>query len=178
MDVNKKQVVIRPERKDDYENITLVNNKAFGQDDEGILIKKLREDEQFDPRLSLVAEIDGRIIGHILFFPITIENGDHFHDTISLAPMAVVPSLQKMGVGMELIMKGLSELQKLGYESVIVLGHPEYYPKFGFQPASKWNISAPIEYPDNALMALELVKGSLEDKSGKILFPAPFFDAL
>lgn len=178
MEISPNTLIIRSEEPGDHDDITHVNDLAFKQKEEGVLIQKLRADPQFDGRLSLVAVLDGEIVGYILFFPVAIENGDMFHDTISLAPMAVLPAYQRNGIGLELIMRGLAKLGKLGYESVIVLGDPEYYPKFGFQPASKWNIKAPFECPDESFMALELMKGSLDDKSGQVFYPDPFFDAL
>jgi len=155
---DKKTIQIRAERRSDYDNITRINDLAFGREDEGRLISTLRTLDQYDPQLSLVALWKGSIVGHILFYPISIENGDVFHDTISLAPMAVMPDYQGRGIGMELIMHGLSLLKKMDFGSVVVLGDPEYYPRFGFQRASRWGIKAPFEYPDEAFMALELIK--------------------
>jgi len=131
-------LTIRPETSSDYSTITEVNDLAFGQPAEGKLVENLRKNPKFVPELSLVAEADGKIVGHILFFPTNIKSAEGKEkDTISLAPAAVRHEFQKQGIGGELIREGLKVCLQLGYDSVIVLGHPEYYPKFGFEPASK-----------------------------------------
>ncbi len=113
-----------------------------------------------------------------LFLPIVIKSGagDKEYETISLAPLSVRPELQKQGIGGRLIKEGLEACKKLGYGSVIVLGHPEYYPKFGFEPASKWGIDDPFGAPEEAFMALELKEGALEGVSGVVDYPEEFND--
>ena len=130
---------IRIEGKDDYDQITEVNNLAFNQTNEGILISKLRETDKFIPGLSLVAELRKKIIGHILFYPLDIISGEKRSEILSLAPMAVLPEFQRKGIGKKLVIQGLKKSEALGFKAVVVLGHPEYYPKFGFERASKWN---------------------------------------
>ncbi len=168
---------IRIEGKEDYDQITKVNNLAFNQTNEGILISKLRETNKFVPELSLVAELHRKIIGHILFYPLDIISGVKRFEILSLAPMAVLPEFQNKGIGKKLVIEGLKKSQALGFKAVVVLGHPEFYPKFGFELASKWNIKPPIEVPDEASMAIELVKGFLNDKTGLIDYPAEYFEA-
>lgn len=165
---------IRPETKDDYSQITEVNDLAFGQKNEGILIKKLRQSGKFIPELSLVAELNKKIIGHILFYPITIHSPETKFFSLALAPMAVTPTYQRLGIGSRLVFEGLRTAKRLGHKSVIVLGHPEYYPKFEFKRASEWNIKAPFEVPDEAFMALELVKDELKGRSGTVEYPEEF----
>lgn len=168
---------IRPETPSDYPAIAEVNDLAFGQPNEGKLIENLRKNQKFVPELSLVAEVNGKIVGHILFFPIKIKSaGGKGKDTISLAPLAVLPDFQNQGIGGELIKEGLKACQKNGYDSVVVLGHPEYYPKFGFEPTGKWGIRDPFGAPAEAFMALELKRGSLEDISGIAEYPEEFND--
>ena len=169
---------IRKEAPGDYDKITKVNDLAFEQTNEGSLIKKLREKKEFLEELSLVAEFDGKVVGHILFFPIKIKSGDIERQTLSLAPMAVVPGLQNKGIGSKLVKEGLKKADQLGYKSVLVIGHPQYYPRFGFEPASKWKIKAEFEVPDEAFMALELKQGELKDKSGTIWFPQEYYDCM
>ncbi len=172
------QLKIRPEIQEDLAKITEVNDLAFGQKNEGILIERLRKTDRFISELSLVAELEGRIVGHILFCPVTIRSADSEFSSLSLGPMAVIPELQRQGIGSRLVTEGLEAAARLGYRSVIVLGHPEYYPRFGFKPASRWNIKAPFDAPDEAFMALELVNGELIGKSGVVEYPGEFTDAV
>ena len=166
---------IRPETPSDYPAIIEVNDLAFGQPAEGKLVENLRKNPKFVPELSLVAEADGKIIGHILFFPIIIRSATGKEkETISLAPVAVRPEFQKKGIGGELIKTGLEVCRHLGYDSVIVLGHPEYYPKFGFKQAGSWGIIDPFGAPSEAFMALELQEGALEGAGGVVEYPEEF----
>jgi len=168
---------IRPETEEDLTKITEVNDLAFGQKNEGILVERLRKTDSFISELSLVAELEGKIVGHILFYPVTIRSADSEFLSLSLGPMAVIPELQRLGIGSQLVSEGLQAAKRLGHRSVIVLGHPEYYPRFGFKPASRWNIKAPFDAPDEAFMALELVAGELKDKGGTVEYPEEFTDA-
>ena len=93
-----------------------------------------------------------------------------------MAPMSVVPEYQRRGVGKQLVTEGLKRAKSIGYKSVIVLGHSEYYPKFGFEPASKWNIKAPFDVPDNVFLAIELEEGGLKGVSGAVEYPDEFND--
>lgn len=165
---------IRPETYEDYSKITEVNDLAFGQKNEGLLVEKLRMTESFIPELSLVAEFENEIVGHILFYPITINSNDKKYNSLALAPMSVLPQYQNEGIGAKLVIDGLDLAKKLNHKSVIVLGHPEYYPKLGFEPASKWNIRAPFEVPDNAFLALELIPNELKNRSGIVEYPKEF----
>ena len=167
-------VKIRPETENDYPQITEVNDRAFGQRDEGQLVSMLRETEEFIAELSLVAEMDGVIVGHILFFPVIIRSKPERHYTLSLAPMSVLPEYQNQKIGSRLVEEGLRLARKHGFDSVVVVGHPSYYPKFGFEPASKWKIKVPFKVPDEAFMGLELVPKALEGKGGIVEYPRAF----
>ena len=169
------EIEIRKETKNDFSDVYNLNEVAFEQDAESKLIGLLREREDFIPELSNVALIDNNIVGHILFTKIIISdnNGNEF-DSLALAPMAVIPEFQGRGVGGKLIKNGLNTARSLGYKSVIVLGHKDYYPKFGFEMASKWNIKAPFNVPDEVFMAIELVENSLENVSGIVKYPKEF----
>lgn len=160
----------------DYRGITNVNNLGFGQKNEGRLILRLRKTKKFIPELSLVAEIKGRIVGHILFYPIEIKSEGKIFPSLALAPMAVLPEYQKKGIGGKLVREGLKRARKLGFKSVIVLGHAAYYPRFGFEPASRWSIRSAFDVPDDVFMALELVKDGLKDVQGTIEYPPEFND--
>ena len=145
--------------------------------DEGKLVENLRKNPKFIPELSLVAEVGGKIAGHILFFPVIIKPAaGKEKETIALAPVAVLPEFQKQGIGSELIREGFKTCPQLGYDSIIVLGHPEYYPKFGFEPTRKWGIKDPFGAPAEAFMALEFKKGALEGASGIVEYPKEFLE--
>ena len=168
--------VIRPEMIGDYASISKVNDLAFSQKNEGRLILALRKTREFIPELSLVAVVGGRVVGHILFYPTKIKSNDASYGSLSLAPMAVLPEYQKQGIGSRLVEEGLKKARRLGFKSVIVLGHAAYYPRFGFEPAGKWSIRPPFEVPDDVFMALELVKDGLKDIQGTVEYPPEFND--
>lgn len=170
---------IRQERKTEYQTIEQVIIKAFenmemSDQTEHILVRRLRDTEGYIPELALVAIKGGEIVGHILLTKIKINNGEHSVTSLALAPVSVLPREQNQGVGKKLVHKALQHAKQLGFQSVIVLGHPEYYAKFGFAPASHFDIKAPFKVPDEAFMALELEKGSLEKVSGIVDYPPAF----
>lgn len=167
-------ITIRPERQGDIDLIYDLNKQAFGQDNEARLVDLLRTANGYVPELSLVATVENSLVGHILFSKIFIVSGDARFETLALAPMSVHPGYQKQGVGARLITQGLESARDLGFGSVVVLGHEHYYPKFGFLPASRWGIRAPIEVPDNVFMAKELQPGSLNNISGVAEYPVEF----
>ena len=167
-------IQIRPETPSDYPGITAVNDQAFGQSNEGLLIEKLRSNPAFIPGLSLVADLAGMVVGHILFFPIEINQEAASFPSLALAPMAVLPDYQRKGIGGQLVRKGLEKATALGFESVIVLGHKDYYPGFGFAPASRWEIKSPFDVPQEVFMAIALVPDGLKDVSGMVKYPKEF----
>jgi len=169
------EIRIRQEIKDDYKRVYEINKLAFGQENESKLIEKIRKGPNFVPELSLVAEKDNEIVGHILFSKMKIV-GESEYETLMLAPIAVIPELQKQGIGGKLIKKGIEKAEELGFNSIIVVGHKDYYPKFGFQKASKWGIKCPFEVPDGAFMAIELTENALENKAGVVQFPEEFME--
>lgn len=144
---------------------------AFASHDEQDLVNRLRKSAAFIPELSLVAEQDGRIVGHILFTKMKI--GEHL--SLALAPVAVLPEFHGQGIGSALILEGHRIARELGYRSVIVVGHAYYYPRFGYRWASLYGIKAPFEVPQDAFMALELVPGGLNGVSGMIEYAPEFF---
>ena len=166
-------MIIRREKKEDFNSISEVNEQAFKQKDESELIKRIRASKNFIPDLSLVAELNRKIIGYILFSKIKII-GIKEYESLALAPMAVLPEFQKKGIGRKLINEGLKKARELGFNSVIVVGHQDYYPRFGFERASKWNIKCPFEVPDEAFLATELKEGALAEKSGIVEYPKEF----
>jgi putative acetyltransferase len=155
---------IRPERPEDSSSIRHVNELAFGQRAEADLVEKLRQ--ACGDALSLVAE-DGAIVGHILFTPVVVEDtGKHFLG-MGLAPMAVLPDRQRQGIGSQLVRRGLDILRERGCPFVVVVGHPEYYPRFGFEAASKHGlVSQWQDIPDAAFMVLVLDVHAMAGASG------------
>jgi predicted N-acetyltransferase YhbS len=168
-------ITIRQEVKEDYKRVFKITKLAFGQEKESKLIEKIRKGPNFVPELSLVAEKNNEIVGHILFSKMKIV-GESEYETLMLAPLAVIPELQKQGIGGKLVKKGIEKAIELGFDSIIVVGHKDYYPKFGFQKASKWGIKCPFEVPDGAFMAIELTKKALENKAGVVQFPEEFME--
>lgn len=174
-------IVIRQEAEQDYSKTERLVEEAFRNEEytdhtEQFLVAKLRKSDAFIPELSLVAEQDQELIGHVLLTKIAIEKDGKQTTSLALAPVSVLPDYQNKGVGSQLILAALTKAKELGYLSVIVLGHDTYYPKFGFQPASDFGIQSPFEVPNEAFMALELKEGSLEEVSGEVVYSKPFFE--
>jgi len=168
------KLITTTEQPEDYPQVYQLNALAFGQENESKLIEKLRQTEHYIPELSLVAKLENKLVGHILFSHIHIIDAEVSYPSLTLAPLAVHPDFQTQGIGTQLVKNGLAKARDLGYASVIVLGHPQYYPRFGFVPASRWNIRCPFEAPDEAFMAIELQPESLQGKSGLAKFAEAF----
>lgn len=168
-------IIVRPEVEEDYSRITMVHESAFGQPNEGRLVWLLRETPLFVRELSLVAEAEtGEIAGHILYYPIFIKgDGSKLH-SLALAPLGVAPQYQKKGVGSELIRRGLESARRLGNDSVIVMGDPLYYGRFGFEAARTWNIVPPFKAPSDVFMGMELKEGAFGNRGGVVLYPREF----
>src|ERR1051325_962457 len=166
-------MLIRSETPADHAAIRQVNRLAFGQDAEARLVDALREGGYI--RLSLVADVDGQIVGHILFndLPIMTEAGTI--PALALAPMAVLPAFQRQGVGSALVQRGLEVCREQGHRIVIVLGHPAYYPRFGFSMKLAEPLSSPFGGGES-WMALELVPAALAGVVGTVQYPPPFSD--
>ncbi len=173
-----RKIIIRQETKEDYGETENLTEQAFrdlelSSHNEHLLVQKLRQSKDFIPELSLVAEMDHKIVGHILFSKITIE-GEKETESLCLAPVSVLPEYQNQGIGSELIKEGLLKAEDLGFESVLLVGHSTYYPRFGFEKASNWNIRCAFEVPDDAFMAIELKIDALQGKAGVVIFPEEF----
>jgi putative acetyltransferase len=165
---------IRSELPEDTDAIFEVNYQAFAQDGEARLVNALRDDGDYLTELSLVAVSGDRIIGHILFPPISIVSDTAEIPALALATLSVHQDFQCLGIGTALIEEGLKECQRLGHRIVIVVGHPTYYPKFGFTVARDHGINAPFPCPDKAFMALSLARGALDGISGMVRYPHAF----
>ncbi|QIE37902.1 N-acetyltransferase [Bacillus tropicus] len=171
-------VTIRQERQTDYRKTEEVVQQAFLNEEfsdkkEHALVKRIRECDAFIPELSIVA-VDEEIVGHIMLSKITIEQDGASVDSLALAPVSVARGYQKKGIGGKLIVAALAKAKELGYGSVVVLGHPEYYPKFGFKKASEWNIKAPFEVPEEVFMVMELTENALEGVKGVVQYSSAF----
>ncbi len=164
-------ISIRPELPADYQAIRDVNRLAFEGVVEANLVDALRDGGFVD--VSLVAEINATIVGHILFSGVNLVTDTETLTITSLAPMAVLPSHQRQGIGSMLVETGLKCCQVLGHRIAVVLGHPNFYTKFGFSAELADGITSPFGGGD-AWMALELAAGSLAGVVGRIEYPPPF----
>lgn len=165
--------MIRSETSDDIAGITKVLTSAFNKEAESLLVQELRVTREFITNFSFVIEIENQLVGYLLRYPIDIKNVHNAIKSLTLAPMAIIPDKQRQGYGGELVNHALSCAAKDQWESVIVLGHPGYYPKFGFQPASNWGVTCPFNVPDEVFMAIELVPGGLK-QGGAVIYPEAF----
>jgi len=162
-------IIIRDEKPEDFQQVYRVNLLAFEREDEAKLVEKLRKNELY---FSLVAETDGQIVGHISFTPVTVENEKTTF--AGLAPLAVLPKFQNQGIGLKLTEEGLKTAAAKGFTAVFVLGHPTYYPRFGFETAKLKGFSCEYPSPDEAFMVLELEKGALTEKKGLVKYCPEF----
>lgn len=171
-------MLIRTEKTEDYGQVFRLNVEAFGnRDDEARLVERIRLTPQYIPELSVVVEQDGGIVGHILLSKADVVNGDVKHEAIALAPIAVKPELQRKGIGGALVREGLQRCKRLGYPLVLLIGHPTYYPRFGFRPARPFGLELKqFAVPDNVFMAAELEEGALGRITGELRYPPAFFE--
>ena len=167
---------IRPELQEDRASIHYVNQEAFGRNQEADLVDKLRERGVLT--ISLVAVLDTNIIGHIAFSPVEIASEKSSFGALTLAPISVLPAHQNRGIGSQLVTAGLEECHRLGHEIVVLAGHPNYYPRFGFVPAYAEGIGCEFEVPDEAWMLAELKQGALAGRQGKVRFQPEFREAM
>ena len=164
-------MIIRPETPADHEAVAELLTDAFGGPTEARLVDLLRATDDYVPDLTLVAEIDGQVVGHVAFSRVKVGA----ESALALAPMAVAPAHQRTGVGTALARAALERAADRAEAAVIVLGHPEYYPRFGFVPASRFGIVPPWpDVPDDAFLVLPL-PGYTEACRGVVVYP-PAFD--
>jgi putative acetyltransferase len=166
-------VIIRPENDSDRAGVRAVNESAFASSAEADLVDALRR--QATPLVSLVAEDNGSVIGHVMFSPVALSSRPDL-ELMGLGPMAVAPEWQREGVGSALVEAGLDACLQLGTGAVVVLGHPDFYPRFGFERASDFSLRCAYDAPDEAFMAIELSPACLRNAGGLIRYHAAFAD--
>ena len=157
----------------DYDKVAKVISSAFesisySDHKEHLLVERLRKSDAFIPELSIVAKKGNEIIGHILLTKIKIKNKQMIFESLALAPVSVKPKYQKRGVGAGLIQEAHRKAKSLGYESIVLLGHADYYPRFGYVLARNFEITLPFDAPDENCMVIELVKDGLKGVRGKV----------
>ncbi|GAA5530207.1 N-acetyltransferase Eis [Herpetosiphon gulosus] len=167
-------IQIRPETNADLAAITSINQAAFGRIDEADSVNTLR---QASTTISLVAELDAQIVGHILFSPVQYDQAPSRIKIWGLGPLAVLPSHQRTGIGAALVKAGLEACRQAAIQALVVLGDPAYYQRFGFRPAASWHLRCHYPVPAEVFMAMELVVGTLVDLDGTISYH-PAFDGV
>ena len=164
-------MLIRAEEQRDWAAVRALNVAAFETPLEANLVEALRG--QARPLVSLVAEENAAIVGHIMFSPVAL-TGHPALTIVGLAPMAVAPSRQRKGIGSALVRHGLEECRRRGFGAVVVLGHPGFYPRFGFVPSTRFGISCEYDVPEEVFMVAELQPGYLRGASGTAKYHAAF----
>ena len=162
---------IRTEFGDDHEAIQLVHEQAFGGLAEANLVAALRAGGYI--KVSLVATLNDKVVGHILFSPVVIQCAVGSIEILSLAPLAVLPEFQRQGIGTALVKMGIEACKATRYSSIVVLGDPAYYTQFGFSPALACSLKSPFGDSDS-WMAMELFPGALSGIAGSVVYPPPF----
>ncbi len=166
-------IAIRNEQRGDEVQIYEVNRQAFGRKEEAEIVNVLRE--AYPERISLVAELDKRIVGHALFTPASIEDGETKVIGATLGPLAVLPEYQKTGIGSALMRTGLEAMRRAGQPFVVLVGHPTYYPRFGFERASTYGLVCEYsQAPDDAFMIMVLDHPRMQGVKGIVRFPPEF----
>lgn len=158
---------IRPEQLDDYDAIWHVHRAAFGRNLEADLTNNLRTDGALT--LGLVAIKENILVGHIAFSPVTVVNQSATQQALALGPIGVLPAYQKQGIGSQLIITSLDMLRPT-HEAVFLLGHVDYYPRFGFRPTTPFGIYSQWNVPAEAFMVLELQPNTLSNYRGTVYF--------
>jgi putative acetyltransferase len=164
----------RLEKPGDEIAIRGLNKQAFGQPNEANLVDALRE--RGAVVLSMVATDNDKVVGHVLFTEAVVMEADSQFKTLGLGPMAVLPSYQRKGIGSRLLERALDECREIDYDAVVVIGHPEFYPRFGFVPARLKGIRCEFDVPDEAFMVLELREDVLAGRTGLVRYQPEFLE--
>lgn len=163
---------IRLEQSDDLVGVRETNEQAFGTTTEARLVDRLRGSSDC---ISLVATVGNRVVGHILFTPVTIEP-ETIVRVAGLAPMSVRPEYQRAGIGSALVRAGLDECRRRGYAAVVLVGHPRFYPRFGFMPGHTRGLECEFPVPAEAFMVVELIEAALAGVAGLVRYRPEFAD--
>ena len=164
--------VVRAERPEDGVAIRRLNQLAFGRPEEANLVDALRQAGK--ARVSLVALEGEEVVGHILFSPVSVPSAGSTLAAVGLGPMAVLPEFQRRGIGSELVRRGLEQCAEHGERITVVLGHPKFYPRFGFVRASDHGLRCEYPVPDEVFMVAELEEGALRGLSGVVQYASEF----
>jgi putative acetyltransferase len=164
-------MLIRNEEETDWGAVHALDAAAFETPAEADLVDALRQ--QASPVVSLVAQENKAVVGHITFSPVELPGHPELK-IMGLGPMAVAPAHQRRGIGSALVRAGFEQCRKLGFGAVVVLGHPTYYPRFGFSPATRFGIGCEYDAPEEAFMVVELEPGYLRGAAGKVKYHAAF----
>jgi putative acetyltransferase len=169
------QIQVRPERAGDEPAIAQLDDEAFGHPSESRVVDAVRRGGH--ATISLVAVDGTRVVGHILFTRVAIESAGPAIDALGLGPMAVLPELQRRGIGSRLVEAGLRDCARVGCQVVVVVGHPAFYPRFGFRPARSFGLRSEYDVPDEVFMAIELTEGALTGGGGLVRYLPAFGSA-
>ena len=175
------EIKLRQETEQDHKSVFNVIQQAFENEEysdhkEQFLVERLRKSNAFIPELSIVAEVDNKIVGHILLTKLEIENDINTYESLALAPVSVLPEFQGKGVGSKLILHSHEVAKELGYKSIMLLGHEKYYPRFGYELTNKYGIEMPFDVPAENCMVAVLAKNGLSGVRGKVIYPDAFFE--
>jgi putative acetyltransferase len=166
---------VRDELADHAAGVRTVHDTAFGRPDEARIVDALRAGQS--KYLGLVAVDGGDIVGHVAFSPATLHCYSALFPIVALGPMAVLPARQRSGIGSMLVREGLAECARRGHDVVVVLGDPQFYPRFGFVPGRPLGVMSEWDVPDEAFMVAELTPGALRGRRGVVYYAPEFAGA-
>jgi predicted N-acetyltransferase YhbS len=174
-------IILRIENKADYQYVFDLIEKAFrnvkfSDHREQFFVERLRNSDAFIPELSIVAETKNNIVGHILLTKLKIVNNTNEFESLSLAPVSVLPDYQGKGIGGLLIKHAHAKAKELGYKSIVLVGHKKYYPGFGYQVAGNFGIAFPFDVPTENCMVMELIENGLKNVHGIVEYPHEFYE--
>ncbi len=175
------KITIRQEHSKDHKKVSEIieaafKNEAYSDQQEQHLVEKLRKSKAFFPELSLVAEIEKKVVGYILLTKIKIKNKTETIESLALAPVCVTPEFQKRGIGKSLILEVHKIAKRLGFKSIVLVGHENYYPQFGYELTSKYGITLPFEAPEKNCMVISLTENGLQNVHGIVEYSKEFFE--
>lgn len=180
MDIENLSLIIRPETEKDYASIHTVVQNAFGKEGKDVaeLVELIRKSPNYIPELSLVAESDGNVVGHVMLSYLNLQNNEKLHQVVTLSPLSVSPPLQKQGIGSALVKTAIEKADQFGEALIVLEGSPKYYPRFGFKFADDFGVSMdlPSWVSPEAAMVYPLTRYTPEIK-GKVIYP-PAFDTV